>query len=144
MQSLWYFQHTVHSTQVEAFVTFKFTYFHFEGFVWWWFLPFTILCIFKMEVETGEDKSKKEIFWRGGRIGKFDQEGRWSVKKSPDLRSPEVGISDTHCGISRVGMLSSLYQHVVEWNKKSLPPTLHWDCITGQCFHKPVTNKKLY
>ena len=22
--------------------------------------------IFKMEVETGEDKSKKEIFWRGG------------------------------------------------------------------------------
>ena len=50
----------------------------------------------------------------GGRIGKFDQEGRWSEKKSPDLRSPEVGISDTHCGISRVGMLSSLYQHVVE------------------------------
>ena len=22
--------------------------------------------IFKMEVETGENKSKKEIFWRGG------------------------------------------------------------------------------
>ena len=70
--------------------------------------------IFKMEVETGENKSKKDIFWRGGRIGKFDQEGCWSEKKSPDLRSPEVGISDTHCGISCVGMLSSLYQHVVE------------------------------
>ena len=60
------------------------------------------------------EQVKKGHFLEGGRIGKFDQEGCWSEKKSPDLRSPEVGISDTHCGISRVGMLSSLYQHVVE------------------------------
>ena len=70
--------------------------------------------IFKMEVEKERTSQKRKFSGGGGRIGKFDQEECWSEKKSPDLRSPEVGISDTHCGISRVGMLSSLYQHVVE------------------------------
>lgn len=31
--------------------------------------------IFKMEVETGENKSKKEIFWRGGALANSIRRG---------------------------------------------------------------------